>query len=159
MLCDTNPYASRGRRAIFHITMARDEKLEHLKRVPLFAHMGSRELERLGQLADEVELGLDQVLTQQGKSGSEFFIVLSGRMTVLQDGRPVSNMGPGDFFGEIALVEERPRTATVRTDGIARLLVINHREFHELMDEFPAIRQAVLQALADRVRKDEPGTT
>ena len=52
-----------------------------------------------------------------------------------------------------------PRTSTVRTDGIARLLVINHREFHELMDEFPAIRQAVLQALADRVRKDEPDTT
>ena len=148
-------YARRRGRAIFHLTMARDEKLEHLKRVPLFAHMGHRELERLGQLADEIELGLDQVLTEQGKSGSEFFIVLDGRMTVLQDKRPVSHMGPGDFFGEIALVEERPRTATVRTDGISRLLVINHREFHELMDEFPAIREAVLQALADRVRKAE----
>ena len=135
--------------------MARDEKLEHLKRVPLFARMGHRDLERVGQLADEIELGLDQLLTEQGKSGSEFFIVLDGRMTVLQDKRPVSHMGPGDFFGEIALVEERPRTATVRTDGISRLLVINHREFHELMDEFPAIREAVLQALADRVRKAE----
>jgi CRP-like cAMP-binding protein len=135
--------------------MARDEKLEHLKRVPLFARMGHRDLERIGQLADEIELGLDQLLTEQGKSGSEFFIVLDGRMTVLQDKRPVSHMGPGDFFGEIALVEERPRTATVRTDGISRLLVINHREFHELMDEFPAIREAVLQALADRVRKAE----
>lgn len=159
MLCDQTPYASGDRRAIFHITMARDEKIEHLRRVPLFAHMGNRELERLGQLADEVELGLDQLLTQQGKSGSEFFIVLDGRMTVLQDGRPVGNMGPGDFFGEIALIEERPRTATVRTDGIARLLVINHREFHELMDEFPAIRQAVLSALADRLRKAEPDQT
>ena len=155
MLRVADLYARRRGRGIFHLTMARDEKLEHLKRVPLFAHMGHRELERLGQLADEIELGLDQVLTEQGKSGSEFFIVLDGRMTVLQDKRPVSHMGPGDFFGEIALVEERPRTATVRTDGISRLLVINHREFHELMDEFPAIREAVLQALADRVRKAE----
>ena len=56
--------------------MARDEKLEHLKRVPLFARMGHRELERLGQLADEVEVGLDRVLTEQGQTGHEFFVVL-----------------------------------------------------------------------------------
>jgi CRP-like cAMP-binding protein len=135
--------------------MARDEKLEHLKRVPLFAKLRGRELERLGQLADEVEVGLDKTLTEQGETGYEFFIVMDGRVSVIEDRRPVAHLGPGDFFGEIALIEERPRTATVRTDGITRLLVINHREFHALMDEFPAIRGAILEALAERLRRLE----
>jgi CRP-like cAMP-binding protein len=136
--------------------MARDEKIEHLKRVPLFARLGRRELERLGQLADEVTVGLDRRLTDQGQSGSEFFVVLDGWVTVFEDRRQVARLGPGDFFGEIALIEERPRTATVRSDGIVRLLVINHREFHALMDEFPSIREAVMQARAERSGSPPP---
>ena len=135
--------------------MARDEKLDHLKRVPLFANFGRHELERLGQLADEIEVGLDQVLTQQGHTGHEFFVVLDGRLTVLDGNRPVAQMGPGDFFGEIALLDGRPRTATVRADGITQLLVVGHREFHALMDEFPSVRTAVLEALAARLRRTE----
>ena len=133
--------------------MARDEKLEHLSQVPLFAHFGKRELERLGQLADQVEVGLDQVLAQQGHIGHEFFIVLDGRLTVLDGHRPIAQMGPGDFFGEIALLDGRPRTATVRADGIAQVLVVGHREFHALMDEFPSVRTAVLAAVAERLRR------
>lgn len=135
--------------------MARDEKLDHLRRVPLFAHLGRRELKRLGQLADEIEVGLDQVLTQQGRTGHEFFVVLDGRLTVLDGNRLVAQMGPGDFFGEIALLDGRPRTATVRADGIAQLLVVGHREFHALMDEFPSVRTAVLEAVAVRLRRTE----
>jgi CRP/FNR family transcriptional regulator, cyclic AMP receptor protein len=135
--------------------MPRDEKLEHLKRVPLFARMGTRELERLGQLADEVEVGLDSVLAEQGATGSEFFIVLDGRVMVLDGNTPLATLGPGDFFGEIALIESVPRTATVRAEGIVRLLVIGHREFHALMDEFPSVRAAVLDALAERLRRSE----
>ncbi|MCC6173847.1 MAG: cyclic nucleotide-binding domain-containing protein [Chloroflexi bacterium] len=135
--------------------MAADEKLEHLKRVPLFARMGRRELERLGQLTDEIEVGLDQHLTEQGHSGHEFFIVLDGRVMVLEGHDPIATLGPGDFFGEIALVESVPRTATVRAEGICRLLVIGHREFHALMDEFPTVHEAVLGALAERIRHNE----
>lgn len=135
--------------------MARDEKLEHLKRVPLFARLGKRELERLGQLADEVEVGMDRLLTEQGTTGHEFFVVLDGWLTVLDGRTPVARLGPGEFFGEIALLEERPRTATVRADGIARVLVVGHREFHALMDEFPTVRTAVLDAVADRLRRVE----
>jgi CRP-like cAMP-binding protein len=135
--------------------MATDEKLDHLKRVPLFAHMGHHELERLGQLTDEIEVGLDQHLTDQGETGHEFFIVLEGRLMVLDDHRPIATLGPGDFFGEIALVESVPRTATVRAEGLAKLLVIGHREFHALMDEFPTVRAAVLDALAERLRHNE----
>jgi CRP-like cAMP-binding protein len=135
--------------------MAQDEKLEHLKRVPLFAKLGTHELERLGQLADEIEVGLDTVLAEEGSTGHEFFIVLDGRVMVLDGHTPVATLGPGEFFGEIALIESVPRTATVRAEGIVRLLVVGHREFHALMDEFPSVRRAVLDALAERLRRTE----
>ncbi|HET9417668.1 MAG TPA: Crp/Fnr family transcriptional regulator [Candidatus Limnocylindria bacterium] len=135
--------------------MARDEKIEHLRKVPLFSRMNQRQLERLGQLADEIEVGLDEVLAEQGRVGHEFFIVLDGHLMVLDGRKPLAQLHPGDFFGEIALVESVPRTATVRAEGIARLLVIGHREFHALMDEFPTVRSAVLDALAERLRKHE----
>jgi len=135
--------------------MVADEKLEHLRRVPLFSRLGSAELERLGQLTDEIEVGLDALLTEQGQTGHEFFIVLDGWLSVLDGRTPIAKLGPGDFFGEIALIESVPRTATVRAEGIARLMVIGHREFHALMDEFPSIRSAVLDALAERLRENE----
>jgi CRP-like cAMP-binding protein len=135
--------------------MARDEKLDHLRKVPLFSRMNQRQLERLGQLADEIEVGLDEVLAEQGRVGHEFFIVLDGHLVVLDGRNPIAQLGPGDFFGEIALLDGRPRTATVRAEGITRLLVVGHREFHALMDEFPSVRTAVLEALADRLRNAE----
>jgi CRP/FNR family transcriptional regulator, cyclic AMP receptor protein len=135
--------------------MPADEKLEHLRRVPLFAKMKSNELERLSQLTDEVEVGLDRVLAEQGTTGHEFFIVMDGRVMVLDGNTPVRTLGPGDFFGEIALIESVPRTATVRAEGIVKLLVIGHREFHSLMDEFPSVRDCVLDTLAERLRRTE----
>jgi CRP/FNR family cyclic AMP-dependent transcriptional regulator len=100
-------------------------------------------------------VGLDRHVTEQGETGHEFFVVLDGRLMVLDGTRPIATLGPGDFFGEIALIESVPRTATVRAEGIAQLLVIGHREFHALMDEFPSIRRAVMDALAERVRHNE----
>ena len=134
-----------------------DEKLEHLRGVPLFSKMGSRELERLGALADEVQVGMDTILAEQGHIGHDFFIVLDGRVMVLDGNTPVTTLGPGDFFGEIALIESVPRTKTVRAEGLVTLLVIGHREFHALMDEFPTVRAAVLDAVAERLRRTEGG--
>lgn len=134
-----------------------DEKLDHLRRVPLFSKMGTSELERLGALADEIQVGLDTIIAEQGHIGHDFFIVLDGRVMVLDGKTPVATLGPGDFFGEIALIESVPRTATVRAEGIVTLLVIGHREFHALMDEFPTVRAAVLDAVAERLRRTESG--
>ena len=136
--------------------MAADEKLDQLKRVPLFAGMGRRELEELGTLADEVDVADGRVLTRQGESGAEFFVVLDGAVQVDIDGSVVSTLGKGDFLGEIALVDGKPRTATTRAVGATRLLVVGHRQFHQLMDDFPTVKTCVLEALAERVRRNEP---
>jgi CRP-like cAMP-binding protein len=133
-----------------------DEKLEQLRRVPLFAGLGKRDLEELGSLADEVDVADGRVLTRQGETGHEFFVVLDGGVNVDVDGRPVASLGKGDFLGEIALIDGKPRTATATAVGPTRLLVIGHREFHRLMDDFPTVKTCVLQALAERVRRIEP---
>jgi CRP-like cAMP-binding protein len=83
-------------------------------------------------------------------------VIVRGSVAIERDGQRVNTLGPGDFFGEIALVAGGPRTATVTTDEPSTLLVITHRDFHALMDEFPDIAIQVLTTLAHRVRTHEP---
>jgi CRP/FNR family transcriptional regulator, cyclic AMP receptor protein len=132
-----------------------DAKIEQLKQVPLFASLGSKELQELGALADEVDVDDGRVLTREGESGHEFFIVLDGSVEVDVKGDVVATLGPGDFLGEIALIDGKPRSATTRAVGPTRLMVVGHREFHRLMDDYPSVKTCVLQALADRVRRNE----
>ncbi len=136
--------------------MAKDEKLELLKRIPLFAGLNRRQVERLGQLTDEVDVPDGKVLMRQGDPGHELFIIVNGTVRIEHDGEEVARRGSGDFLGEIALVDHGPRTATVTTDGPARLLVIGHQAFNSLMDEFPGLEREILRTLAERVRSYEP---
>ena len=119
--------------------MARDEKLEHLlARVPLFARMGKKRA-RAPWPADR--RGRGRARPRPGRAGRDRPRVLHRPRRSADGARraesPSRTLGPGDFFGEIALLDSLPRTATVRAEGITRLLVIGHREFHALMDEFP----------------------
>lgn len=136
--------------------MPRDEKLELLKSIPLFAGFGRRELERLGQLTDLVDLPEGRVLMRQGESGSEAFVIMEGRARVERDGRLVAERTNGEVVGEIAILDEGRRTATVTLTAPSRLLVIGHRDFHALMEEMPEVRLKVLSELARRVRGLEP---
>lgn len=136
--------------------MARDEKLDLLHRIPLFSAFDRRKLERLGMLADEVDVSAGYTLMRQGDSGAEMYVIVSGQVSVERDGTRLNTLGPGDFFGEIALLDGGPRTATVTAEQDCRLLVITHREFHSMMDEFPEIASEVLNALAHRIRRLEP---
>ncbi len=133
-----------------------DKKLELLARVPLFSKLRSHDLERLGQLAEEVDAPAGRVLIRQGERGEEFFVIADGQVRIERDGQLVGTRGDGDFVGEIALIDESVRTATVTCETPCRLVVLGHREFHTLMDEQPDIERAVLRALADRVRQLQP---
>jgi CRP-like cAMP-binding protein len=130
-----------------------DQKLELLKHVPLLSELGGRELEEVGRLADEVDLPAGHVLIREGSSGSEFFVIVDGKIQIERGGRAIATLGPGDFLGEIALVSDGPRTATATLETPAKLLVVGHREFHSLMDQFPSIRVCVLESLARKVRR------
>jgi CRP-like cAMP-binding protein len=129
----------------------KDAKLESLARVPLFAGLGKRELQRVGQLTDLMDLPAGRVLMRQGEWGSEMMVILEGRAQVERDGAVVGEIGPGGVAGEMALLAEGPRNAAVTLLTDASLLVVGHREFHALMDEMPSVRAQVFESLARRL--------
>jgi CRP/FNR family transcriptional regulator, cyclic AMP receptor protein len=137
--------------------VARDEKLELLHSIPLFRRFDRKHLKRLGMLAEEVDVPAGKVLIRQGELGDDLMILVKGLVDVERDGRKINKLGPGEFFGEIALIEQGPRTATVTTETPCRLLVLNHRSFHAVMEEFPEVAAQVLLTLAHRLRSLEPG--
>lgn len=133
-----------------------DQKLELLRQSPFLAGLGRKDLEAVGRLADEIDVPAGRVLMREGDIGHEFFVIVSGAIDIERGGEHVRTMGAGGFFGDIALVTERPRSATVTVKEDATLLVLGHREFHSLLDQFPSIRMSVLESIALRLRDLEP---
>jgi CRP-like cAMP-binding protein len=135
--------------------LRKNAKMELLKRVPLFAGCSKRELGEIAMLADELDLPDARNLTRQGTGGWEFIVLVEGAADVFRDGRSVNELGPGDFVGEISLITGKPRTATVRTRGPSRILVLTAAGFRALMRDVPSIQGKVLAALAARLQPDE----
>ena len=131
--------------------LRRNEKVELIKKVPLFAHCSKRELQEVAQLADEIDLREGKEMTRQGSRGREFFVLLEGTANVTKNGRRINTLGSGDFFGEIALVSDTPRTATVTATSPVRALVVTDRSFRRLLEDSPSIQSKVLKALAERL--------
>jgi CRP/FNR family transcriptional regulator, cyclic AMP receptor protein len=134
--------------------LRKNAKIELLKRVPLFERCSQRELAQIAALTDELYLPEARNLTEEGAEGSEFLVLVEGEADVVRKGRKVNELGPGDFIGEIALVSGRPRTATVKTRGPARLLVLTASAFRTLMHDVPAIKDKVLAAVTARLPDD-----
>ena len=125
-----------------------DQKATMLSKVPLFAGLGARDLEAVARLADEVTVRPGKILTKEGAAGHEFFVILDGQIDISKAGTRVNTMGPGDFFGELALLGRVPRMATATAATPATLLVVGHREFTSLLANQPAIRDKVRRAVA-----------
>jgi CRP-like cAMP-binding protein len=134
--------------------LRKNAKIELLKRVPLFERCSQRELAEIAMLADELDLPSARNLTKEGASGWEFIIIVEGEADVVRGVRVVNELGPGDFIGEIALVSGKPRTATVRTRGPSRVLVVNASAFRTLMRDVPSIKDKVLAAVTARIPDD-----
>ena len=131
--------------------LRKNAKTELISRVPLFAHCSKRELAEVAGIADEIDLREGKELTREGAPGREFFVLVEGTADVVKNGRKINSLGAGDFFGEIALVHQSPRTATVKATSPVRALVITERSFRRLLEEMPEIQRKVLAALAERV--------
>jgi len=134
------------------VPFRKDQKVELIKAVPLFAGLSKAQLGHIAQIADEVDVGEGKELIAQGDRGRQFFVLVEGGADVRRNGRKVNTLQDGDFFGEIALVSDRPTTATVTATRPSRLLVVTASGFRRLLRESPDVQLKVLQALADRVQ-------
>jgi CRP/FNR family cyclic AMP-dependent transcriptional regulator len=136
------------------LRLRKNEKLELIAKVPLFAGLSKAELAKVAAIADEIDLPEGKVLTRQGERGREFFVLLDGEAEVRRNGRKLATRRAGEFVGEIALVSDRPRTATVTATKPVSALVIRDVDFRTLINRTPQIALKVLEAFADRLPPD-----
>ncbi len=129
-----------------------DQKLELLERVPLFAGIAREQLDEIGRIVDEIEVPAGTALTHEGRHEGYFFVVVSGTVRIERGGRAINTIGPGDFLGEIALLDGGPRTASATTESPCLLLSMTHERFHELLETSPPVRTAILEAVGLRLR-------
>ncbi len=128
-----------------------DPRVSQLRTVPLFAGCTEAELAFIASRVDEVDFPAGKVLCEKGTSGGDFFVILEGRAEVeLPTGR--RTMGPGEFFGEISLIDNGPRTATVRASTPMRCLVLSHPQLRDVLHQNADIAVKVLRAVTARLR-------
>jgi CRP-like cAMP-binding protein len=132
----------------------RDAKADLIARAPLFSGCSKKELSQVASLADEIDLPAGKVLMREGEPGREFIVLIDGEVEIERHGERIATRGSGDFLGEIALVSNIPRTATVTTTAPTRALVVTDRDFRELMRRSDSIHLKVLEALAERIPHD-----
>lgn len=136
------------------MALRRDAKIELLKSVPLFAGCSKNELRQLAKVADELDLREGTVLTREGRPGREFFVLIDGTAAVTKKGKKIADLGPGDWLGEIALITESPRTATVTATSPVDVLVITDRRFRSVVETMPSIALKVLARVGERLSHD-----
>jgi CRP-like cAMP-binding protein len=130
-----------------------------LKNVPLFRGLSQRQVEQIARLADELEVPAGRRLASAGDTGHELFIIVDGQATVSTKDRRTVKLGPGEFFGEMSLIDGGPRSATVDAVTLMKLLVVGHREFWELLNEAPPLAGKIMRALSQRLRDAEAAVT
>ena len=128
-----------------------DAKTEALSQIPLFEGLSKKELTRLARISEDLEVPEGKVLCKEGDIGHEFFVILEGEAEVTRRDKHVATVGPGDFFGEISLLENSRRTATVTVKTQLRFFVMTGQAFRHLLDENREVERKVLHALARRV--------
>jgi CRP/FNR family transcriptional regulator, cyclic AMP receptor protein len=129
-------------------------KEQLIKTVPLFSHCSRAEIAALAGEADELTLPEGKELTRQGERGREFMVIVDGGAKVERDGTLVNELGPNDFLGEIALLSDVPRTATVTTTSETTILVLTDRAFRRVADKIPSVHESLIAALTARLQDD-----
>ena len=124
---------------------------ERLAEIPLFEGLSKKELSHISSLATRLELPAGKALTKEGQQGYEFIIVLEGEVEVRQHGQVIAKRGAGDYFGEIALLDDRPRTATVIAKTPVAIEVINRQEFSGMLAEVPELGGKLMSTMAQRL--------
>ena len=133
--------------------MARGPQATDLKPIWLFSSCSGSELRKIRASLDELEVPAGKVLVEEGRIGMEFFIIVDGTAAVTRNGKQVATLGAGDHFGELALLDRRPRSASVVSESPMTVLVLSQRQFNGLLETVPTIARKMLAALANRLRE------
>ena len=131
------------------------ESADWLAGVAFFEGFSSDELARVAALSSEVEAKSGAMLTDQGDTGLDCFVIVEGDASVYAGGMHIASLGPGSMLGEMALVDHRPRNATVLADSDMRLLRFDAKHFRQLLDEMPKASERVMNLLTSRLRRDQ----
>ena len=132
--------------------MTKDPRVELLRKVHLFSDCTDEQLAFIATRVEDVDVPSGRILCEEGTTGGEFFVVVSGSADVRRAGNVISHMGAGDFFGEIALIDHGPRSATVIAASPMRLLVFARSQFRDVLHEDPSMARQLLYAVTKRLR-------
>ena len=132
--------------------VARDRHVELLGACRLFSGVGRDVLELVGSRATEVDFPAGHVIARQGEIGTGFFVIDEGQARVIRDGQHLADLGPGDFFGELSVLDGHPRNAQVAAVGPCRCLAIASWDLEALLSQSPALALAIIRGLAARLR-------
>ena len=133
--------------------MPRRSALPDLAEVPLFSACSGKDLQNIARRVEHVDVPAGKDLVREGSAGAEFFVILDGTAEVSRRGKRVATLGPGAFFGDLALLDRAPRNATVTALTPMKLAVLGQREFASMIDEIPGFAHKLLTGLAHRLRE------
>jgi hypothetical protein len=140
--------------------MSLSERIFHLKKIAIFEGLYVGELAAIGSIAEVISYSAGEVVLKEGERGEAMYLIIEGDVTVSKEGKTekgpsveLARISTGDYFGEMALFEEAPRSATIRTVGPSRFLVLHKREFTEMVREYPLIALRICKALSGRIRR------
>jgi CRP-like cAMP-binding protein len=128
-----------------------ERKIELLKKVPLFNSCTRRDLVLIARASDEIDFKPGRELIREGASGKEFFVIVDGTVDIERGGKKIDELGPGDWFGEAALLTDKPRNATVTTTSDVQAVVLTKQRFRQVLSQHPLISFKVMQSVADRL--------
>jgi CRP-like cAMP-binding protein len=133
--------------------VARRSAADHLAAVPLFSSLSKRDLQQVGKATTEVRIDAGQTLVEQGRTGQEFFLILDGEAEVRRNDRRLTTLGPGDYFGELAILDRGPRSASVIAKTDMAVLVLSQRDFVGVLASVPEMALKLLTVMAQRLRE------
>jgi CRP/FNR family transcriptional regulator, cyclic AMP receptor protein len=133
--------------------MRRDRYLKHLAAVPMFQALSQKELTLVGRLAEDLKVEPGEALVHEGRREGEFYLIVEGRAKVTRKGKTVATLGPGDYFGELAVLDPGPRNATVTAETPMEVLELGRREFASLLSDVPTVSRKLLVGMARRLHE------
>lgn len=137
----------------------RSYKMDLLRNVPLFRSLNQRQLNAVVKYTDAHRARQGAVLTRKGQHGLEAFVIVDGKARVEVGGKKIAELGPGDFIGELSLIDGKPRTATVVAQTPMTLMVVRRRDFKFLRDNVPGLQEKLLLTLCERLRQADQALT